>query len=99
MSIDEILGTIEDGNLHVCATANAEYDQAAGKVSVTLEAFTRRASAAGDGAHLPQSWLPPGERVSEHLPREEADDFVKDVFHSWVKKVRASVPSATPLRP
>ena len=68
-------------------------------MSVALDAFTRRVSSGGDGAHLPQSWLPHGERVSEHLPRGEADAFVKDVFHSWVKKVRASIPDDLQLRP
>jgi hypothetical protein len=98
MSISEILGTIQDGSIQVCATADAQYDHASEKVSVALDAFTRRASASNDGAHLPQPWLPSGERVSEHLPRGEADEFVKDVFHSWVKKVRASIPLDLPLR-
>ena len=99
MSISEILGTIEEGDLQVCATATADYDHDAGKVSVALDAFTRRASAANDGAQLPQTWLPESEHVSEHLSRMEADDFVKDVFHSWVKRVRASVPAGATLRP
>jgi len=99
MFIDEILGTIHDGSVHVCATADADYDHAAEKISVALDAFTREASITGDGAHLPQPWLPRSERVSEHLPHSEADEFVKDVFHSWVKKVRASIPPDLPLRP
>ena len=98
MSTSEILGTIHDGSMEVCATAEADYDHAAEKVTVALDAFTRLVSAAGDGARLPQPWLPVGERVSEHLPRGEADEFVKDVFHSWVKKVRASIPHDLPLR-
>ena len=99
MSISEILGTIHDGDLQVCATADAEYDRAAERIAVTLGAFTRKSSTTGADAHLPQPWLPPDERVTEHLPRDEADDFVKDVFHSWVKKVRASVPHEETLRP
>lgn len=98
MSINEILGTIHDGTIQVCASADSDYDRAAGRITVALEAFTRHA-ASDDGAHLPQPWLPPGERVSEHLPREEADEFVKDVFHSWVKKLRASIPHEQQLRP
>jgi hypothetical protein len=99
MSIEEILGTIHDGSIQVCATADADYDPADGKISVNLDAFTRRTSIAGDGEHLPQSWLPQREKVNEHLPREDADDFIKDVFHSWVRKVRAAIPASTPLRP
>jgi len=98
MSINEILGTIHDGSYQVCATADADYDHAAEKISVVLDAFTRQASVTGD-AHLAQPWLPQSERVSEHLPHTEADEFVKDVFHSWVKKVRASIPHDLPLRP
>ena len=99
MSISEILGTIHDGSLQVCATAEATYDPTAEKISVALDAFTRRAVATDDGAHLPQPWLPASERVGEHLPRGEGDEFVRDVFHSWVKKVRASIPPDLPLRP
>lgn len=98
MSIDEILGTIHDGSLQVCATAAAEYDHASGKISVALNAFTRRTSITDSGAHLSEPWLPPPERVSEHLPSEEADEFVKDVFHSWVRKVRSSIPGNLTLR-
>jgi hypothetical protein len=98
MSVSEILGTIHDGTVQVCASAEGEYDHAAEKISVRLDAFTRRASAVEDGAHLPQSWLPHAGEVSEHLPREEADAFVKDVFHSWVRKVRESIPQDLPLR-
>jgi hypothetical protein len=98
MSVSEIIGTIHDGNTQVCATAEADYDHAAQKVLVSLCAFTRRAAVSHDGAPVPPSWLPPPERVCEHLPRSEADAFVKDVFHSWVKKVRASIPANLPLR-
>ena len=98
MFINEILGTIQDGNLQVCATADATFDSEAEKISVALDAFTRESSITCDGAHLPQPWLPHAERVNEHLPREEADEFVKDVFHSWVKKVRASIPHELTLR-
>ena len=98
MSINEILGTIRDGNVQVCATANADYDDAAEKISIAQDAFARD-PAVGGGEHLPKSWLPKSERVSEHLPHDEADEFVKDVFHSWVKKVRASIPHDQQLRP
>jgi len=98
MFISEILGTIHDGSVEVCATADAAYDPAAEKIMITLDAFTRRVSVANDGARLPQSWLPPGERVSEHLPRDETTAFVKDVFHNWTRRVRASIPHDLPLR-
>ena len=97
MSVTEILGTIHDGGVQVCANADADFDPAAERVSVALGAYTRRVSTAADDGHLHPAWLPPGESVTEHLPRNEADEFVKDVFHSWVKKVRASMPPNLPL--
>ena len=98
MSINEILGTIHDGTVQVCATADAEYDHAAQRVSVALNVFTRLASIPGGGAHLPQPWLPATSRVTEHLPHSEVDEFVKDVFGTWIKKLRAAIPAELPLR-
>lgn len=98
MSISEILGTIHDGCVQVCATADADYDRAAERVRVALGAFTRRTRPPEDATHVSQPWLPPGEVVSEHLSRAEADDFVRDVFQRWVKKVRGAVPPDLMLR-
>ena len=99
ISITEILGTIQDGKVEVCASAETEYDPATEKVVVTLGAFTRRVAVSGNGRHLPEPWLPRDERVCEHLPRSDADEFTKDVFHGWVRKVRASVPPGLALNP
>lgn len=97
ISISEIIGTIYGGEVEVCATADTAYDLAEEKVIVTLKAFARRVSVHGHGEAVPEPWLPASEQVTEHLSREEAGTFAKDVFHSWVKKVRASVPEALNL--
>ena len=96
--ISEIIGTIQDGSVEICATADAGYDLAKEKVSVTLDAFARRVSVHGDGQRLAEPWMPAAERVTEHLPREEAASFAKDVFRSWIRKLRARVPEELPLR-
>jgi hypothetical protein len=36
--------------------------------------------------------------VTEHLPHSEVDEFVKDVFATWIKKLRAAIPAELPLR-
>lgn len=95
--ISEIIGTIHDDEVEVCATADAAYDRSAQKVVVTLAALARRITAHGHGELVPEPWMPVGEKVTEHLPIEEVDSFAKDVFHSWVKKVRASVPATSRL--
>jgi len=92
ISISEIIGTVDDGDVEVCASAEATYDRANKKVVVTLNAFARRVSVQSHGEPVPEPWLPSSEKVTEHLSREEADAFAKDVFCSWVKKVRDSVP-------
>jgi hypothetical protein len=93
ISSSEVVGYIrsEGVPVQIWADATATYDAGEQAVHVNLESFGRHASAA-DGDRLRPDWLPQPERVSEHLPREEAADFAKDVFHSWVKKVRGSIP-------
>ncbi len=96
--LSEILGTIDDGRTEILADADATYDSSTSQVSVTLHAFARHVVALADGKHLPQPWLPPRDIVTEHLPREDASSFARDVFHSWTQKVRGSIPPSLCLR-
>lgn len=96
--LSEIIETLEDGQTEICANADAEYDSSAAKVSVSLDAFARRVVAAGDGHHFSETWLPRAEVVTEHLSWGEAADFARDVFHSWTRKVKNSVPFDVQLR-
>lgn len=98
MSISEIIETFGEGEgeTEVCATAEAQYDSSAHKVSVALDCFVRCVFASGKREHQTQPWLPPAEHVTEHLAHDEADAFTKDVFHSWVRKVRAAIPHELP---
>ena len=94
MSISEIIETLGKGDseTEICATAETQYDSSAEKVSVALDSFTRCVAASGNREHDTPSWLPAAEHVTEHLSRDEAEAFTKDVFHSWVKKVRGAIP-------
>jgi hypothetical protein len=94
----EIVGTIEDGDVEICATADATYDAGKREVTVALDAIARRVVAAGQGDVVPPSWLPGAELVKEHLPREEAVSFARDVFKSWTRKVHLAVPMDQHLR-
>ena len=62
------------------------------RASVELESFLRKASTSGDGEVRQLPWLPGKSRVTEHAPREEASQVAHDVFASWVRKVRHSIP-------
>jgi len=94
MSISEIIETLGEGDseTEICATAETQYDSSAEKVSVALDSFARCVAASGNRQHETPPWLPAAEHVTEHLSRDEADAFTKDVFHSWVKRIRASIP-------
>jgi hypothetical protein len=100
MSINEIIETLGESasETEVCATATTQYDASAQKVSVALDSFTRCVSASGDHEQRPQPWLPAAEHVTEHLAPGEAEAFTKDVFHSWVRRVRAAIPKTPPSR-
>lgn len=98
ISISEIVGTIEDGAVEVCATADARYAPATGQAVVDLGAFARHSVAAERNGNLPEPWLPRPEQVTEHLPLEEVDAFARDVFHGWVHRVRGAVPHELSLR-
>ena len=94
MFISEIIETLGegDGETEVCATAETQYDSAKQKVSVALDSFARCVCASADREHHTPPWLPTAEHVTEHLAHDEADAFTKDVFQSWVKRVRANIP-------
>ncbi len=94
MFTSEIIETLREGDdeMEICATAETQYDPSAEKISVTLDSFARCVSASGDSEHLSRAWLPAAEQVTEHLSRDEATAFAKDVFQSWVRKVHAAIP-------
>lgn len=98
MFISEIIETLGEGGgeTEVCATAETQFDAAVQKVSVALDSFARCVAASGNREHQTPPWLPPAEHVTEHLAHNEADAFTKDVFQSWVRKVRATIPHAQP---
>jgi hypothetical protein len=96
MFISEIIETLGEGEgeTEVCATAQTQFDSSAQKVSVVLNCFARCVCASGNREHQTPPWLPPAEHVTEHLAPNEADAFTRDVFLSWVRRVRATIPHA-----
>jgi hypothetical protein len=99
ITCSEIVESIhgDGGEWEVCAAAEADYDESNSRVVVELESFLRKVSVSGDGEVRRLPWLPTKNRVTEHAPREEASQVVHDVFASWVRKVRQSIP-AEPLK-
>jgi hypothetical protein len=94
ISSSEVVQSIhgDSGEWAVCAAAEADYDESDSRVVVELESFLRKASTSGEGEVRHPPWLPGKSRVTEQAPREEASQVAHDVFASWARKVRHSIP-------
>jgi hypothetical protein len=74
----------------VCATADASYDRERKELTVKLDSLIRPCGI--EGTRIPVDWLPKGQTVKEGVPRDEASELARDVFSSWVKRVRKAIP-------
>ena len=90
ISISEIAAPLqlEGEACEVWASAEAGYAEATSELSVRLEAFLRRSK---DNKHLPVHWLPSPQDVCEHVDFEEASPATKEIFESWVHRVKSAV--------
>lgn len=86
ISISEIVAPvqIESDSCEVWASAEADYDEVKAELKVELGSFV----SSKDNKRLSANWLPPDERVSEHVDFEEASAAAKEIFESWVHRVR-----------
>ncbi len=92
----EVLGIIEtaEGELELCASADAGFDSSAGLLGVELKAFLRPVGKFVKGSHFSRHWLPMNETVTESCSHDESTDLAKAIFRSWVHKVHQA---ASPL--
>ena len=88
ISISEIVAPIQVENDLCKVWASAEADYHEGKLEVKLESFLRRSS---DNKRVSASWLPETETVVEHIDFEEGSPAAKEIFESWVRRVRRAV--------
>lgn len=90
LSISDIVETLENplGTCEVCATAEASFADATAELTVECDSFLRVVHQPGKDETLRPDWLPRKDAVKTHVPREEAVAAAKDIFQSWVKKVR-----------
>jgi hypothetical protein len=91
----EVIGTVEmpEGECEVCASAFAQYEEAAGHLQVNLDAFLRTTDIRKKERRLTAEWLPRPETITEGVGPDETIDLAKDIFHAWVAKVRAAIPA------
>lgn len=90
----EVLGTVEvpEGSCELCASADAAFDDAKGRLVIKLEAFLRPAGLLVKERHFRADWLPRSETLTEPVGREESGDLAREIFHRWVRKVREAAP-------
>jgi hypothetical protein len=91
----EVLGTLEtpDGTCELCASADASYDDGAGRLIVRLESFLRTTTLRAKEKRVAANWLPKPETVTESTGPDDTVELARDIFHRWVKKVREAAPS------
>lgn len=79
------------GEVH--ATLSAHYETEASQVVAELDAYV----CPDDASHMMEDrlrpgWLPEKQLVRVGAEAGETSDIARDVFHSWVRRVRESVP-------
>lgn len=79
------------GELH--ATLEAHYEAGARAVMAELDAYVCPDDASHMmEEHLRPDWLPGKQVVRAGGEAGETSEIARDIFHSWVRKVRDSVP-------
>jgi hypothetical protein len=85
---------IRGGKDHeVCATAEGEYDEARSELVLHLDAFQKAADIRVKEEVQRPGWLPQPQTVREKVPREEATELAREIFHRWAGRVRQAIPS------
>ena len=92
----EIIDTRETGrdSYEVCAAGRATFDETAAQLCIQLDAFVRRFEMRGKDQEFRPAWLPNPETVRMRVSHEEASEAAKDIFNSWARKVRRTIPAS-----
>src|SRR5881394_3959079 len=90
----EVLGSVQtiEGEREVCVSADANYDEDAGRLVIKLDAFLRNTDLVTKEKRFSAEWLPKPELVRESVGPDEKVEVAREIFHRWVRKVREAVP-------
>jgi hypothetical protein len=90
----EVLGTVQapEGLCELCASADASFDEEAGRLVLKLEAFLRPTDLLAKERRFRANWLPQNQTVTESVGREECHEVARAIFHRWVRRVRETAP-------
>jgi hypothetical protein len=84
--------SIDAESYEICACAKAALDESGPELVIELDAFVRRFEMRGKDVQFRPAWLPRKDTVRMRTASDEAADAAKEVFGSWVKKVRGAIP-------
>ena len=94
LSTSEIIGFVahDESELEICATAEANFNEAKSQMEIELDSFARPVDPhSPEKARCPH-WLPKKRTAREKVTRSEALELARDIFHRWVDRVRQAVP-------
>jgi hypothetical protein len=91
-SLSEIVGEFKspDGVQEVRATAEGSYNQVTSQLLVKLDSSVRPLMGRSDVIQV--DWLPEAEIIKVSISPSEAFEAVKEIFASWVPRVRKAIP-------
>lgn len=76
----------------VFATVDASYQDERHEVEVSRKAYVTPKNMKHLAEHREAPWLPPESVVTAGCDGYEASDVARDIFHSWVRQVKESIP-------
>jgi neutral trehalase len=94
VSFSECVGhtRFEDEAVLVFATVNAEYRDDRHEVEVIRKAYLTPQDMEHLAEHWEAPWLPGESIVTAGCDGYEASEVARDIFHSWVRQVKESIP-------
>ena len=97
IGISEILGTTAtlDGTCEVCASADANYDDSAGRLIVRLDSFLRTTNLQAGEKRVPAKWLPKRKTVTETIAFDETAEAARNISITGFGKCARKRPHCT----
>jgi len=94
VSLSEVVGETQrpEGRCEICTSAEGIHEEYNERLIVELDCWPHPVITAEHDTQIQADWLPQAETVTASVSRSEASDMTKDIFDSWVKLVRKSIP-------
>ena len=92
ITISEVAGEVESsrGPAEICAMAEASFDEGESRLIVQLDCSLRSVSLTQPEEPFREDWLPGREILRETVSLEDVCALTREIFQSWIHKVRQS---------